>query len=231
MPGLPEHAEGAAGLPLHLLRLVSQGLPTGAFSYSRGLEAAVAAGWVQGEAGACDWILGTLQSNLASLDGALFWRMARALEAGDHARFAEADAWLAAARESREFQAEDRRLGAALLRLLGALDMAGAGDWQDRGLTYPGAFALATHHWRVAPAQALTGLLWTYAEGQVMAALRLLPLGQTAGQRILIAAVEAIVRAALHARSLPDDEVGNVAPALAMASAWHETQYSRLFQS
>jgi urease accessory protein len=168
---------------------------------------------------------------LACLDGALFWRMARALEAGDRARFAEADAWLAAARESREFQAEDRRLGAALLRLLGALDMAGAGDWQDRGLTYPGAFALATHHWRVAPAQALTGFLWTYAEGQVMAALRLLPLGQTAGQRILIAAVEAIERAALVARSLPDDEVGNVAPSLAMASAWHETQYSRLFQS
>jgi urease accessory protein len=64
-----------------------------------------------------------------------------------------------------------------------------------------------------------------------MAALRLVPLGQTAGQRILVEAVEPIERAALRARTLPDDEVGNVAPALAMASAWHETQYSRLFQS
>jgi urease accessory protein len=135
MPGLPEHAEAAAGLPLHLLRLVSQGLPTGAFSYSRGLEAAMEAGWVRDELGARDWIIGTLQSNLASLDGALFWRMALALEAGDRARFAVVDAWLAAARESREFQAEDRRLGAALLRLLAALDMPGAGDWQDHDLT------------------------------------------------------------------------------------------------
>jgi urease accessory protein len=231
---LPEHAEAPAdpaGVPLHLLRLVSQGLPTGAFSYSRGLEPAVAAGWVQDEAGARDWILGTVQANLASLDGALFWRMACALETGDRARFAEADAWLAAARESREFQAEDRRLGAALLRLLAALDVAAAGDWQGQGLTYPGAFALATHHWRVAPAQALAGLLWTYVEGQVMAALRLVPLGQTAGQRILVAALEPIGRAAQRARTHPDDEVGNVAPALAKASARHESQYSRLFQS
>ncbi len=238
MPGLPEHAEGSAepasppvGLPLHLLRLVSQGLPTGAFSYSRGLEAAVAAGWVRDEAGARDWILGTLQANVAALDGALFWRMASALEEGDRERFEQVDAWLAAARESREFQREDRRLGAALLRLLVALDVGAGADWRGRDLTYPGAFALATHHWRVTPAQALTGLLWTYVEGQVMAALRLLPLGQTAGQRILVAAVEPIERAARRARALPDDEVGNVAPALAMASAWHETQYSRLFQS
>lgn len=229
MRGLPEPAEPPAGVPLHLLRLVSQSLPTGAFSYSRGLEAAVAAGWVRDEASARDWILGTLQANVAALDGALFWRMARALEAGDRARFAAADAWLAAARESCEFQAEDRRLGAALMRLLAALDASFHGE--RHGLTYPAAFALAARHWRVAPADALTGLLWTYVEGQVMAAIRLVPLGQTAGQRILIEAVDPIARAADFARSLPDEEVGNVAPALAMASAWHETQYSRLFQS
>ncbi|MBP7003408.1 urease accessory protein UreF [Amaricoccus sp.] len=218
-------------LPLHLLRLVSQSLPVGAFSYSRGLEAAVAAGWVADEAGARDWILGALQSSVASLDGALFWRMASALEAGDEAGFARADAWLAAARESRELQAEDRRLGAALLRLLVSLDVPGAVRWQGRALTYPAAFALASRHWRVDPGQALAGLLWAWVEAQAMAAMRLVPLGQTAGQRLLIEAVEPIERAARLARALPDDEVGAVAPALAMASAWHETQYSRLFQS
>ena len=64
-----------------------------------------------------------------------------------------------------------------------------------RTLTYPAAFALATHHWRIAPTLALKGLLWVYVEGQVMAAIRLVPLGQTAGQRILIDAVEVIDRA------------------------------------
>src|SRR5690606_912311 len=188
--GLGARVPSDDAVPLHLLRLVSQSLPVGAFSYSRGLEAAVAAGWVTGEASARDWILGTLGANLAQLDGALFWRMAAALEAGDRAAFLAADAWLAAGRESREFQAEDRRLGAALLRLLVALDVPAARDFADGGLTYPAAVALAARHWGIKAGAALRGLMWVYVEGQVVAAIRLVPLGQTAGQRILIAAVE-----------------------------------------
>jgi len=231
MDATPALDGGRDVLPLHLLRLVSQGLPIGGFSYSRGLEAAVHAGWVSDERTARDWILGTLQANIAQLDGALFWRMATALEAGDEERFRWTDAWLAAGRESLEFQREDRRLGEALLRLLADLEVPAAGRYQPGQLTYCAAFALAAHHWRIAPLSALKGLMWVYAEGQVMAAIRLVPLGQTAGQRILIAAVDAIERASERARSISDDEIGNLAPALAMASAWHETQYSRLFQS
>lgn len=222
---------GQETVPLHLLRLVSQGLPIGGFSYSRGLEAAAAAGWISDEPTARDWILGTVQTNFLQLDGALFCRMATALDAGDHDRFLHANSWLAAGRESREFQREDQRLGEALLRLLVTLDVPLAENYQAQNLTYPAAFALATHHWRIAPTLALKGLLWVYVEGQVMAAIRLVPLGQTAGQRILIDAVEVIDRAVLLAQSITDEEVGSVAPALAMASAWHETQYSRLFQS
>lgn len=234
MPSTPAPAaadEREQTVPLHLLRLVSQGLPVGGFSYSRGLEAAVLAGWVSDDRTARDWILGTLQANVAQLDGALFWRMATALEAGDEAGFRAADAWLASGRESREFQREDRRLAEALLRLLGDLGIPGVNERQDQPLTYAAAFALATHHWRVAPAAALKGLLWVYVEGQVTAAIRLVPLGHTAGQRILIEAADAIEQAAAHARSIEDDAIGSLSPALAMASAWHETQYSRLFQS
>ena len=222
-------AEGE-GLPLHLLRLVSQGLPVGGFSYSRGIEAAVQAGWIGDEAGARDWILGLLQSSVAPLDGALFWRMMQALEAGDRARFLALDAWLAAGRESAEFQREDRRTGAALLRLLRALDLPGARGLEE-DLSFAAAFAIAAQHWRIPPVAALEGLLWIGVEGQVTAAIRLVPLGQTAAQRILIAAAEPIARAARHASTLSEEEIGSLAPALAMASAWHETQYSRLFQS
>lgn len=231
MTDVPAFDCGRDGVPLHLLRLVSQGLPVGGFSYSRGLESAVHAGWVMDEAAARDWILGTLRANVAQLDGALFWRMATALEAGDEERFRATNAWLAAGRESREFQREDRRQGEALLRLLADLDVAAARHHRDHALTYTAAFALACHHWRVAPEAGLKGLLWVYVEGQVTAAIKLVPLGHTAGQRLLIEAATAIEEAAARARSLRDDEVGNLAPALAMASAWHETQYSRLFQS
>lgn len=220
-----------SAMPLHLLRLVSQSLPVGAFSYSRGLEAAVLAGWIRDEATARGWILGTLEANFAHLDGALFWRMATALETGDEERFNSANAWLAAGRESREFQQEDRRMGEALLRLLVDLGVPAARRPQGDNLTYSAAFAIAAHHWRIAPASALRGLMWVYVEGQVTAAIRLVPLGHTAGQRILIEAVDRIECASDRAASASDDDIGNLSPAVAMASAWHETQYSRLFQS
>lgn len=203
----------------------------GAFSYSRGLEAAVAARMVIDETSARDWILGTLEHNYAELDGALFWRMAHALERDDSERFLSWDAWLAAGRESRELALEDRQMGEALLRLLTDLDVSLARGAPGRAVTYPAMFAIAAHHWGIVPADALKGLIWSVVEAQVAAAIRLVPLGHTSGQRILIAAVPVVERAVENAASLPDDEIGNVAPALAMASAWHETQYSRLFRS
>lgn len=222
---------GGDTAPLHLLRLVSQTLPIGGFSYSKGLESAILAGWVTDEVSARAWIVGVLQSSFAQLDGALFLRLAAALADGDEQRFLTADAWLAASRESREFQMEDRRLGQALLRLLADLDVPKTADARAGQMTFAAAFAIAAHHWRIPPMVGLQGLMWIFVEGQVTAAIRLVPLGHTAGQRILVHAVESIELAAAHAASIADDDIGNLAPALAMASAWHETQYSRLFQS
>jgi urease accessory protein len=216
---------------IHLLRIVSPGLPVGAFSYSRGLEWAVHAGWVPNEAAAREWILGTLENIFAVVDGALFWRMIEALYGEDHARFEHANAWLAACRESREMQLEDRRMGEALLTLLDELGVPAAKAHARSALTYPASFAIAARHWNVAPRPALRGLMWTVVEAQVAAAIRLVPLGHVAGQRILIDAVPVIGRSAARAIALDDAGIGNLSPALAMASAWHETQYSRLFRS
>jgi urease accessory protein len=218
-------------MPLHLLRLVSLGFPVGAFSYSRGLEWAVHSGIVSDESGVRDWVLGTLEYSYAALDGALFWRMAHTLKQDDCERFLALDALLAAGRESRELALEDRRMGETLLRLLRDLEVPLAQRDPGRAVTYPAMFAIAAHHWRIMPADALEGLMWSVVEAQVAAAIRLVPLGHTAGQRILIAAVPVIERAAARAASFSDDEIGNVAPTMAMASAWHETQYSRLFRS
>lgn len=226
---IPDNAPGT--LPIHLLRLVSPSQPVGAFAYSRALEWVVQAGVVRDEATAAAWILGIVEHSYAALDGALFWRMVHSLTSNDRPGFLKADAWLAATRESREIELEDRQMGESLLRLLRDLDVPAAHALADRRVTYPGAFALAAVHWNVAPADALRGLIWSVIESQVAAAIRLVPLGHTAGQRILILSVPVIERAAQKAMSLGDDEIGNSAPAMAMASAHHETQYSRLFRS
>lgn len=216
---------------MHLLRLTSPSLPVGAFSYSRGLEAAVRHGWVTDEATAGNWILGVLEHSFAAFDGAMLPRLMRALERDDLNAFRAYDEWLSSGRESMELQLEDRRMGEALLRLLRDLGVRHADALAQVPLGYAAGFALAAGHWGVAEGEALRGLMWSVVESQVAGAIRLVPLGQTAGQRILIAAGPAIERAAEKAEMLPEDEIGNAAIGLAMASAWHETQYSRLFRS
>ena len=89
----------------------------------------------------------------------------------------------------------------------------------------------AATRWDVAAAQALAAFLWSWAENQVMAAVKAVPLGQSAGQRILFAVGPRLAAAAERAAHLPDDDIGNMAPGLALLSARHETQYSRLFRS
>lgn len=221
----------AAEFPLHLFRLASPSLPVGGFSYSRGLESAVDRGWVHDERSAQEWILGVLEHIYAALDAPLFVRMMTALAADDREAFLRSDTWLKASRESEELQLEDLRMGAALQRLLRDLAVPTAANYADRDLSYPAAFALASHHWNIATPQALQTLMWSALEAQVTAAMRLVPLGQTSGQRMMIEAVETIARGAARAVHLSDDEIGNTAPMLAMASAWHEVQYSRLFRS
>jgi urease accessory protein len=222
--------DGENRLP-HLLRLVSPTLPTGAFSYSRGLESAVHHGWVTDEKQAADWIFGTLEHAFARVDGPLFLKMAAALDRGDAAAFLDADDWAQASRESRELQMEDRLMGDALRGLMADLGIDDVRPFMARPISFAAGFALAAHHWRLSPRTALTGLLWTVMEAQVLAAIRLVPLGQTSGQRIMIAAVEVIETCLRIAESLPDEEIGNTTLGLAMASAWHENQRSRLFRS
>jgi len=228
----PSVSQGNADSMLHILRLVSPNQPVGGFSYSRGLEWAVHSNIVTDEKSCSSWILGLLESSYASLDGALYWRMANALLDGDETAFRKLNDWLTASRESRELELEDRRMSESLLTILEQLGVQKAADFLSvERPSYPAAFAIAAHHWNIPAREALRGLMWSVVEGQVMAAIRLIPLGHVAGQRMLIAAVPAIEAAVQKSCTLNDDEIGNVAPFMAMASAWHETQYSRLFRS
>lgn len=218
-------------IPLALLRLVSASLPVGAFAYSRGLEFAVHERWVQDADGVRDWIFGTLEHTIAPLDGALFLRMMAALSNDDAAGFATAGDWLAAGRESRELQLEDRRMAEALLQLLSDLAVPCVRRYGADCRTFPGAFALAAHDLSVRADAALAGLMWSVCDAQVAAAIRLGCIGQTDGQRILAAAPARIARCVALAAATEDDQIGNVSVMLALGSALHETQESRLFRS
>jgi urease accessory protein len=222
----------SAGGTLSLMRLVSPGLPVGAFSYSRGLEAAVAANWVHDERTAGDWILGVLEHAVCPLDAAVLCRLHAAWSSDDLVAVRRWTLFLRASRESAELLLEDDQMGRALARVLRAGgEQRAAARHGDLPPSFTSMFALAAVTWRIDLACALLGYLWSAAESQVSAALRLLPLGQTAGQRMLERALPAIERCAARARELDDEQLGNVVPGLALASAWHETQYSRLFRS
>jgi urease accessory protein len=92
-------------------------------------------------------------------------------------------------------------------------------------------FACAVVAWDIDPREALSAYLFAWIENQVMAAIKAMPLGQTQGQRMLGALAQRIDALVERAGRVRDQDLSNFAPGLALASARHETQYSRLFRS
>ena len=219
--------------PLALLRclqLSSPGLPIGAYSYSQGLEWAVEAGWVTSEQTLRDWLAEQLTCALGPLDIAVYARLHAAVAAGDDAAVGRWNDLLLAHRETSELRADDRDRGAALLRLLREFQVRRPAAL-DGDVAQATAHALAAVHWAVPLQAAAHGYAWAWLEGQVIAGVKLVPLGQAAGQRLLFALASDIPAAVAHGLALADDDIGGALPALAIASARHETQYTRLFRS
>ena len=220
---------------VRLLQLASPALPIGAYSYSQGLEWAVDAGTIRNEAGAQQWIGDLLEWNLGRFEAPWLADMLAAWQADDSEQLRSLDAEFIASRETAELRAETVQMGYSLLRLLEDL-----ADFPEpprvmlrdiRQPSFPLVWSAAAAAWQVPIEEALAAYLWAWAENQVMAALKAVPLGQTSGQRILLALGERIPAIAQRAMTLGDDEVSNFAPAFAIASCRHETQYSRLFRS
>jgi urease accessory protein len=218
-----------------LLQLVSPMLPVGAYSYSQGLESAVEARVVGDTASARDWISDLLEFSIARTDAPLLARLIESWNAGDAASAKRWNALVLATRESAELRAETLQMGYSLKKLL--IELEGANEKARAGLTgleemsFPAAFAFAAAQWRIPAQPALVAYLWAWLENQVMAAIKIVPLGQTDGQRMLLAIGERLGVIAERAALLSDDEIGGFAPRMAILSSRHETQYSRLFRS
>jgi urease accessory protein len=212
---------------MRLWQLISPTLPVGAFSYSQGLEQALESGAVAGEAGVREWLGGLLRHALAYVDMPIVLRVERAWRAGDADAVRRWSRELDAARETAELKLEDSTMGGALKQLLASLGAAAPAH--DVG--FASAFAIAAAEWSIAPEDACAGYAWAWCEAQVAAAVKLVPLGHTAGQRLLLALGGEIAAAVETALALADDDIGQSLPGFALASALHETQYTRLFRS
>lgn len=245
-----------AGL-LQLMWLASPALPIGGFSYSEGLEAAVEAGLVGDEAQACAWLVDQLELGLACNELAVIAQGLDAWPRADFSRVRRLNDWVLATRETAEQRLQTEQMGRSLAAWLQqrcaakvdaqvdeqADEQADARADASRRVavaallalppapTQPVAFALACSHTGANARDALLAAGFGWAENMVQAALRAVPLGQNAGQRILAALVDALPAAVDHALSLGDDERLAALPALAILGARHETQYSRLFRS
>jgi urease accessory protein len=217
---------------LRLMQLVSPALPIGAFNFSQGLEYAIEAGWIRNEDDACEWIHGVARCGTGMLDLPVLARMHAAWADGDAARVRHLSRELIAGRETRELREEDRHLGRALARVLAQLDMPEAAGWQrSDDATLAALFSLAAVRSEVPLPATCAGYLWAWCENQVLAAVKLLPLGQSAGQRVLERLRIAIPEICDAALALDDEDIGSATPGLGIASARHETQYTRLFRS
>jgi len=217
---------------LRLWQLISPALPVGAYAYSQGLESAVERGWVDDEQSTYDWLSGIMLNSLASLDLPVAVRLFRAFKRGDDAAITYWNQYLLASRETAELRLEDVQLGQALARLLAGLGVEKSLPMScDNKVAYLTMFSLAAVEWAISEEDMLMGFLWAWCENQVSVAIKLVPLGQTSGQRILSQLIVVIPQVLAQGAECGDDQISSSIPGLVIASAGHEIQYSRLFRS
>jgi urease accessory protein len=220
---------------LQLMQLASPALPVGGFSYSEVLESAVDCGLVRDEAKAGDWLLEQLHLSLARADMAVVAQAFDAWCRNDLPRVVALNDWVCQTRESAELQQQARQMGRSMAEWL--KNRAGTDDrviqlaTMQPAPTWPVAFALAAAQTGATQRDALLSFALGWAENMVQAAMRSVPLGQSAAQRMLARLIEAIPAAVERAALLADDQRQAFTPMLAILSARHETQYSRLFRS
>jgi urease accessory protein len=222
-----------ASLPfLRLLQLVSPALPIGTFAYSHGLETAVELGWVDDAESAATWIDGLLGSCFTTWEIPMLARLHHAFDKSDVTAVRHWNDRLFASRPTSELVEEDRQLGLALARVLTQLGLSEATSWRtDPKVTYEAMFALASARWEIPIDVAARAYAFGVCEMLIGAATKLVPLGQSESQRVLSRLATTIGSAADEGIHLEDDDMSSFAPGHAMASAVHETQYTRLFRS
>lgn len=218
---------------LYLLQLASPALPVGAYSYSEGLEVLVETGTIACWESLRKWLQEELSYGAISIEAAVMVRAMNGAAKGGKMALSYWNAWVAAAKETEELRQQSWQMGRSLARLLleiqpslkTLLDACGTDCY------YPIAFGIAASHWHIPPESAILGYLHSWASNLVTTGVKLIPLGQTRGQKLLLDLHPDITKATENILSLEDDDLCSCSWGLALASMAHETQYTRLFRS
>lgn len=220
---------------LHLLQLASPCLPIGGFSYSQGLEKAMQDGSVTDAGSARRWLIEILYQVVARFEAPLLWRLLHAWSVSDAKAVAHWNDLLLCGRDTAEFRAETVQMGFSLGRLLASLEIVRPANQSILDsmpeLALATGYACAAVTLNVPPQAALLGMLFAWAENQVLVCVKSVPLGQVAGQRLLLSLRPELESAARTAMALDDDALCNWTPGLSLLSMQHEVQYSRLYRS
>jgi urease accessory protein len=233
---ISENSTNQSSLKLNrLLQLCSANLPVGGFSFSQGLEYAVEMGWIHNPTSTKEWISFNLHQSIAPTDLALLSRLQRSLVEDNFASFHKWNQHALACRESNELYLADVAMGKALMRLLKDIKSIDSLRYvaliKEKEISFVSAFALSAYLFGLELNVMQSGFCWAYIDNQVAAATKLVPLGQTQAQNLLFELSEQVAQAIEQANQIDDENIGASLPRLAMASAWHETQYTRLFRS
>jgi urease accessory protein len=220
---------------MRLLQLCSPTLPIGAFSYSQGLEAAVEARLVYDECTFENWLRSGLEHQLGAVEAPMVALMQRRWGANDTAMVRHYNAWFLASRESRELRRESEQMGWSLADLALKLDWDSgalqAALQEMKPVALPTAFSFAATALRIDIDEAVTGYCFNWIENQIAAGVKTVPIGQVAGQKILYSLHDCVERTVSAALATDFDQISTFTPQLAILSARHEIQYSRLFRS
>jgi urease accessory protein len=220
---------------LALLQLTSPALPVGAYSYSEGLEVLVDRRLITNGEELQLWLTESLTIGSICVETGILLRAYRCWRGGDFSGIVYWNDWLSATRESYELQQQNWQMGRSLLKLLGdiqpqlisiELEIAIGKNWN-----FAIAFAIAAIGNQIDERTAAIGYLYSWASNLVSAGVKLIPLGQTAGQKIMMNLGSAIELTVDRMLNVPDNELFCCSWGLALASMNHETQYSRLFRS
>lgn len=218
---------------LNLLQLTNSALPVGAYSYSEGLEQLVSWETIKDEQTLKHWLERELNCGAIRVETAVMLRAYQAAKMGNLEMLNYWNAWASAARETEELREQSWQMGRALTRLLQQLEpqLMPMVNACGSHCNYAIAFAIVAAHWQITDKTAVLGYLHSWATNLIGAGVKLIPLGQTAAQQLLLNLHISIVASTEKILALNDDDLSSCSWGLALASMAHETQYSRLFRS
>ncbi|MEA5571704.1 urease accessory protein UreF [Calothrix sp. UHCC 0171] len=218
---------------LWLLQLVSPALPVGAYSYSEGLETLVEKGVISSADSLQNWLVAELRYGAIRLEMAIIVRAYAAVQNRDFQALSSWNLWLTALRETEELRHSSWQMGRSLMQLLSKLkpEIQLISDRVDNNCNYSVAVAIAVAVTDIHLEAALLGYLQSWASNLITAGVKLIPLGQTAGQQLILALQPLFTSAVAEIMHLEDDDLSCCSWGLSLASMQHEVLYTRLFRS